>query len=178
MFSEELLNYDWDETSRHIASKTAADVRRALSVARPGIEDFMALVSPAAAPFLEQMAVRSHELTRDRFGKTISMYIPMYITNSCTNSCVYCGFNRHNKFNRVILTTEQIEDECKAIKKLGPFENLLIVTGENPRVAGVEYLAEALKVCRPYFSNLSIEVMPLPAEGYARLIEEGLNGVV
>lgn len=178
MFSEELLKYDWDETTRRINSKTDADVRRALTVAHPGIEDFMALISPAAAPYLEQMAAKSRALTRERFGKTISMYIPMYITNSCTNSCVYCGFNCHNKFNRVILTPEQIEDECKAIKKLGPFENLLIVTGENSKVAGVEYLSNALKVCRPYFSNLSIEVMPLPAEGYARLVEDGLNGVV
>lgn len=78
------------------------------------------------------MARLSRRYTQERFGKTISMYIPMYITNSCTNSCIYCGFNHHNKFDRVILTMEQIEDECKAIRALGPFENLLLVTGENP----------------------------------------------
>ncbi len=178
MFSEELLKYDWDATTERINSKTAADVLRALNSPNPGIEGFMALISPAADPFLEQMAARSMALTRERFGKTISMYIPMYITNSCTNSCVYCGFNCHNKFKRVILTPAQIEDECKAIKELGPFENLLIVTGENPKVAGVEYLSQALRVCRPYFSNLSIEVMPMSAEDYARLVEDGLNGVV
>ena len=178
MFSEELLKYDWEETTARINACTEADVRRALASPNPGIEGFMALISPAAAPFLEQMALKSRMLTRERFGKTISMYIPLYITNSCTNSCVYCGFNRHNKFNRVILTPCQIVYECKAIKELGPFENLLIVTGENPKVAGVEYLSEALKVCRPYFSNLSIEVMPLPTEGYAALVNDGLNGVV
>ncbi len=113
-----------------------------------------------------------------RFGRTIGMYIPLYITNSCTNSCVYCGFNRHNKFPRVVLTPAEIENECKAIRELGPFENLLLVTGENPRVAGTDYLEEALRVCRPYFSNLTIEVMPLPAEDYRRLTESGLNGVV
>lgn len=175
MFSDELLKYDWDATTARIQAMTASDVRRALASPHPGIEGFMALISPAAAPFLEQMALRSRLLTRERFGKTISMYIPMYITNSCTNSCVYCGFNCHNKFNRVILTPAQIEDECRAIKELGPFENLLLVTGENPRVAGVDYLSEALKVCRPYFSNLSIEVMPLPAEGYARLVEDEIG---
>ena len=124
------------------------------------------------------MARRSRELTRQRFGKTMSMYIPLYITNSCTNSCVYCGFNRHNKMPRVVLTPEEIENECKAIRRLGPFENLLLVTGENPRVAGVEYLEEALRVCRPYFNNLTIEVMPLKAEEYERLTHSGLNGVV
>lgn len=178
MFSDELLNYSWEETTARIAAMTEADVRRALAAPHPGIDDFMALISPAAAPWLEQMAAKSRMLTRERFGKTISMYIPMYITNSCSNSCVYCGFNRHNKFQRVILTPEQIEDECRAIKRLGPFENLLIVTGENPRDAGVDYIARALRVCRPYFSNLSVEVMPLSTEGYLALVSEGLNGVV
>lgn len=177
-FSDVLANYSWEETTAAIASKTEADVRRALRAAHPGVDDFMALISPAAAPFLEEMAVRARALTRERFGKTVSMYIPLYITNACTNSCVYCGFNRHNLIPRVVLTPEQIEEECKAIRELGPFENLLIVTGEHPRLAGVPYLAEALRIARPYFSNLSIEVMPLPQEGYEELVKNGLNGVV
>lgn len=179
MFSEYLArNYDWDETTRQIEAMTADDVVAALGRDRLTDRDFMALVSPAAAPFIEQMARRSQLLTEQRFGKTVSMFVPMYITNSCSNSCVYCGFNCHNKFARVILTPEQIKAECEAIKKLGPFENLLIVTGENPRQAGVDYLEEALKVCRPYFSNLTIEVMPLSADDYRRLTRSGLNGVV
>ena len=178
MFSEELLKYDWDDITRRIAAKTAADVEIALGKENLSIEDFMALVSPAAAPYLEQMARLSRHYTQQRFGKTISMYIPMYITNSCTNSCVYCGFNRHNQFPRVILNPEQIEAECKAIRRLGPFENLLLVTGENPRLAGTDYLETALRVCRPYFNNLTMEVMPLPEEDYRRLTHSGLNGVV
>ena len=124
------------------------------------------------------MARRSRALTEQRFGKTISMFIPMYITNSCTNSCVYCGFNRHNKIKRVILTPEQIEEECRCIKKMGPFENLLIVTGENPAAAGTDYIERALQICRPYFSSLTIEVMPLSTDDYARLTRSGLNGVI
>lgn len=178
MFSDEIKNYDWDETTAAIAAKTAADVERALRARRPSVDDFMALISPAAAPYLEAMARRSRELTQKRFGKVISLYIPMYITNSCTNACVYCGFNRHNKFPRVILKPEQIEDECRAIRRLGPFENLLLVTGENPVAAGTDYLEKALKVCRPYFNNLTIEVMPLSADDYGRLTHAGLNGVV
>lgn len=178
MFSEELQKYDWDETTSTIMAKTENDVLRALSKERLTVDDFMALISPAAAPYLEQMAVASRRITQKRFGKTISMYIPMYITNSCSNSCVYCGFNRHNKFERIVLTPEQIKEECEAIKRLGPFENLLLVTGENPRVAGVDYLENALGVCRPYFNNLTIEVMPLSAEDYERLTHSGLNGVV
>ena len=178
MFSDEIQKYNWDETTAQIMAMTAADVERALAKEHLSDRDFMALVSPAAAPYLEQMARRSRAITEQRFGRTISMFIPLYITNSCTNSCVYCGFNRHNKIKRVILTPEEIEEECKAIRRLGPFENLLIVTGENPVLAGTDYLEKALQVCRPYFSNLTIEVMPLSAEDYERLTHSGLNGVI
>lgn len=178
MFSDVLARVDWDDTTRRIMAKTTADVEIALGKRHLELDDFMALISPAAAPYIEEMAALSRHYTQERFGKTVSMYIPMYITNSCTNSCVYCGFNRHNKFPRVVLKPEQIEDECKAIRALGPFENLLLVTGENPVVAGVDYLEQALHVCRPYFNNLTIEVMPLKAEEYERLTHSGLNGVV
>lgn len=177
-FSEELKQYDWQQTTDAILSKTIADVDRALRKQRLTDDDFMALVSPAAAARLEEMAALSRMYTRQRFGNTIAMYIPMYITNSCTNSCVYCGFNRHNHFDRVVLTPSQIEEECKAIRSMAPFENLLLVTGENPKVAGTDYLEEALRTCRPYFNNLTIEVMPLKTEDYKRLTLSGLNGVV
>ena len=110
MFSDELKQYDWDETTQRIASKTDADVRRALAVSHCSIDDFMALLSPAAEPYLETMARLSRKYTRERFGRTMSMFIPLYITNSCSNSCVYCGFHRENPMARTILTPEQIED--------------------------------------------------------------------
>ena len=178
MFYDEIKKYDWDDTTRCIMAKTTRDVEIALGKEHLDVDDFMALISPAAAPYLEQMARKSQRITQERFGKTISMYIPLYITNSCTNSCVYCGFNHNNPFQRTILTMDQIEKECQAIRRLGPFENLLIVTGENPAKAGVDYLEEALHTCRPYFSNLTIEVMPMKAESYYRLTKSGLNGVV
>ena len=178
MFSDELEKISWEETTARINAKTEADVRRALSKEHCDVDDFMALVSPAAAPYLETMARLSRKYTEERFGKTMSMFIPLYITNSCTNSCVYCGFHISNPMARTILTPEQIEDEYKAIKKLGPFENLLLVTGENPAKAGVPYLAKALDIAKKYFSNLKIEVMPLKAEEYAELKEHGLNGVI
>ena len=93
MFSEELEKISWEETTRKIYAKTEADVLRALSKSRCDVEDFMALISPAAEKFLEPMARLSRKYTEERFGKTMSMFIPLYITNSCTNSCVYCGFH-------------------------------------------------------------------------------------
>lgn len=177
-FSEELEKYSWEDTTRQILSKTAADVEQALGKSQPDIDDFMALISPAATKYLEPMAELSRKYTLQRFGKTVSMYIPLYLTNSCTNFCVYCGFNHNNPIKRVILTEEEILNELHAIKKLGSFENLLIVTGENPKDAGVEYLEKALQLARPLFANLSLEVMPLKAEEYERLTHSGLHGVV
>lgn len=178
MFSEELLNISWEETSERIAQMTENDVRRALSKERCDVNDFMAMVSPAAEPFLEQMARLSRKYTEERFGRTMSMFIPLYITNSCSNSCVYCGFHRSNPMTRIILTPEQIENEYKAIKKLAPFENILLVTGENPAKAGVPYLAKAIEIAKKYFSNIKIEVMPLKTEEYYELTKHGLNGVI
>lgn len=178
MFSDKLEKIDWNSTTETIYAKTEADVLRALGKAHCDVEDFMALISPAASKYLEQMAYLSRKYTQERFGKTISMFIPLYITNSCTNSCVYCGFHVSNPMKRTILTEEEIENEYKAIKKLGPFENILLVTGENPVLAGVPYLAKALDLARPYFSNLKVEVMPLSTEEYAELVKHGLNGVI
>lgn len=178
MFYDELKKYSWDATTEAVASKTADDVRRALTKERLDIDDFMALISPAAAPFIEDMAHLSHKYTLERFGKTISMYIPMYVSNACTNHCIYCGFNHHNPLTRVTLTLDQVKAECEAIRKLGPFENLLIVSGEFPRLNGVDYLEQVLQVARPYFNNLTIEVMPMKERDYYRLTQSGLNGVV
>ena len=177
-FSEELEKISWEQTTRDIYEKTDADVRRALAKKSLDVEDFKALISPAAIPYLEVMAQLSRKYTLERFGKTISMFIPLYITNSCTNSCIYCGFNHNNPMKRTILTEKEMINEYKAIKKLAPFENLLLVTGENPAKAGVDYIERALLLARPYFSNLQIEVMPLKSEEYEQLTHAGLNGVI
>ena len=157
MFSDELENISWEETTERIASMTDNDVRRALAKSHCDVNDFMALLSPAAEPYLETMARLSRKYTEERFGRTISMFIPLYITNSCSNSCVYCGFHRENPMARIILTPEQIE---------------------NPAKAGVPYIAKAIDIAKRYFSNIKIEVMPLSAEDYLELTHHGLNGVI
>lgn len=178
MFSEELEKISWEDTTRNIMSKTTADVINALSKEKCTVDDFMALISPAAEPFIENMAQLSQKYTLERFGKTMQMFIPLYITNSCTNSCVYCGFHISNPMKRTILTENEIVNEYKAIKKLGPFENILLVTGENPAKAGVDYIGRAIEMAKPYFANVKIEVMPLKAEEYKQLADIGMNGVI
>lgn len=182
-FADIIDQYDWDETLSLVEDATDDDVRRVLAKAERNRkpltpEEFAILISEAADPYMEQMAQLSRHYTQERFGNTISMYIPMYISNACTNKCVYCGFNHDNPYKRTTLTLDQIEQECKAIKKLGPFENLLIVSGEYPSICGVDYLEQTLQRCRPYFHNLTIEVQPMKAREYERLTHSGLNGVV
>lgn len=182
-FADIIDQYDWNDTISLVEKATTQDVITVLNKARANNkaltpEEFAILISPAASPFIEEMARLSRMFTQERFGKTISLYIPMYVGNACTNKCVYCGFNHDNPFERTVLTMEQIERECKAIKELGPFENLLIVAGEYPSVCGVDYIEQCLNVCRPYFHNLTIEVQPMRSADYYRLTSSGLNGVV
>ena len=177
-YTELFDEYNWDEIQSAIKQKTACDVELALGkTTRLTVNDFMALISPAAEPYLEQMAVLSRKYTQQRFGKTIQFYVPLYLTNSCINHCIYCGFNHSNDIKRIILTDEQILREVEAIKKAGDFQHILLVTGENPRDAGVDYIENAIKLVKPYFSSISIEVQPLKEDEYKRLTEAGLNAV-
>lgn len=182
-FADLINQFDWDKIIRNVNSHSLKEVDEVIDRATNSnsplsLEDLEILVSPAAANRLEELAILAKKLTDKRFGKNVFLYIPMYIGNACTNKCVYCGFNHDNDFKRTILTLEEVESECKAIKKLGPFENLLIVAGEYPSKCGVDYLESVLKICRPFFHNLTLEVQPMKAKDYARLIESGLNGVV
>ncbi|MGM9864000.1 MAG: 2-iminoacetate synthase ThiH [Lepagella sp.] len=181
-FADVIERYSWEGTTDAIASATLADARRVLARAKVGVtlspNEFAILISPAAAPLLEEMAQLSQQITRRRFGLTMSMYIPMYVSNACTNKCVYCGFNHDNKFERTTLSLDDVRQECEAIKELGPFENLLVVSGEYPALCGVDYLEQVLRVARPMFANLTLEVQPLKTEQYKQLVGAGLNGVV
>ncbi len=176
MFSELIKNYVWQDLSNEIYAKTNADVERALRKPQLDLDDFKALVSPSASNYLEQMAARSKAATQKRFGKTIQLYIPLYLTNTCINHCVYCGFNHTNKINRIILTDDKIKEEIDIIKKMG-YEHILLVTGESPKEAGIDYIENAVKLVRPHFESISLEVQPLEIIEYERLIQSGLNAV-
>jgi 2-iminoacetate synthase len=177
MFKDLFDTYNWDNVKESIYKKSKYDVERALNSKKRNLEDFKALISPAAEPYLEQMAQMSHHLTQKRFGKTIQMYIPMYLSNECQNICTYCGFSLTNKIPRKTLSDEEILKEVKFIKSKG-YDHILLVTGEANTTVGVGYLENAIKLIRPYFSQISIEVQPLEQEEYERLIPLGLNTVL
>ncbi len=155
---------------------TALDVRRALNHERCTIDDFKALLSPAAEPFLEEMAKRASQETSKHFGNTVYIFTPIYIANYCENYCIYCGFNCYNKINRLKLSLEEIEHEMKVISDSG-MEEILILTGESPAMSDVRYIGEAVKIARKYFRMVGIEVYPVNVSNYKYLHECGADYV-
>ena len=166
---ERMEQYDYDKY-------TAKDVKTALSHSECTIEDFEALLSPAALPFLEEIAQRAQMETRKHFGNSIYMFTPLYIANYCENFCIYCGFNCHNKIKRARLNEEEIEREMKAIADTG-LEEVLILTGESRKMSDVKYIGQACKIARKYFKVIGLEVYPMNTDEYAYLHECGADYV-
>ncbi|MCQ2491647.1 MAG: 2-iminoacetate synthase ThiH [Lachnospiraceae bacterium] len=155
-------------------SYTAVDVRRALSSNRCSIDDFKALLSPAAAPFLEEMAQKAKMATSRHFGNTVYIFTPLYIANYCENYCIYCGFNCYNDINRKKLNYEEIEREMKIISDSG-IEEILMLTGESRGASPVEYIGEACKLATKYFRNVGLEIYPVNSDEYRYLHECGAD---
>ncbi|WP_418113666.1 2-iminoacetate synthase ThiH [Vibrio scophthalmi] len=176
-FVDRFNQLNWDDISLSIYAKTAKDVERALAKPRRDLEDFKALISPAAEPYLEQMAQQSFALTRKRFGHTMSLYIPLYLSNLCANACSYCGFSMENRIKRRTLTEDEIEAEVAAIKAM-KFDSVLLVTGEHETKVGMNYFRKVLPVIKPSFNYLAMEVQPLAEQDYAELKTLGLDAVM
>jgi len=168
----------WEDIKVRIYSASDADVHAVLKKqGRLQISDFAVLLSPAAAPYLEQMAQRSALLTRKRFGNTMQLYAPLYLSNECQNICTYCGFSVTNQIPRKTLTDTELLSEAKVLNSLG-FQHILLVTGEANKTVGVSYIRNAIRLLQPYFAQISIEVQPLEEEEYLELKEEGLYAVL
>lgn len=155
---------------------TAKDVKEALAAETCSVDNFKALLSPAALPFLEEIAQKAQKETRKHFGNSVAIFTPLYIANYCENYCVYCGFNCHNKIKRAQLNAEEIEKEMQAIAETG-LEEVLILTGESPNKSSVEYIGEACKIAKKYFKLIGIEVYPMDSKDYAYLHECGADFV-
>lgn len=176
-FKTTFNTYNWDTLEKEIYAFTAEDVKQVLQKEKIDLEDFKALISPAAKPFLEDMAQRSHTITKKRFGNTIQMYAPMYLSNECQNICTYCGFSMTNKIARRTLKDDEILKEVAFLKNKG-YDHILLVTGEANKTVGVSYIKHAINLIREHFSNISIEVQPLDQDEYEQLIEAGLYAVL
>ena len=155
---------------------TENNVLQALEHDTKTIEDFKALLSPAALPFLEEIAQQAKAETRKHFGNSINMFTPLYISNYCENYCIYCGFNCHNKIHRAKLNYEEIEKEMQAIAKTG-LQEVLLLTGESKKMSDVEYIGEACKIARKYFKVVGLEVYPMNSDEYSYIQKCGADYV-
>lgn len=155
---------------------TKEDVIKALKSDVCTPKDFAAYLSPAAAPYLEDMAKKARDEKRKHFGDNVYLFTPLYIANYCENYCIYCGFNCYNKIRRAKLDMDGIEREMKAISETG-LEEILILTGESRKMSDVKYIGEACKLARKYFKMVGIEVYPMNSDEYAYLHKCGVDYV-
>lgn len=154
-FVEQFKQLNWDDISMSIYAKTAQDVERALNKPKRDLEDFKALISPAAEAYLEQMAQLSYSATRKRFGNTMSLYIPLYLSNLCANACTYCGFSMENRIKRRTLNRDEVAAEVEAIKRM-KFDSVLLVTGEHETKVGMKYFREMVPMIKKRFNYLAM----------------------
>ncbi len=174
---ETLNQYDWKEIKKLLENCRTSDVEASLNRPKRSVIDFLNLISPAAEPFLEQMAQLSNQLTQQRFGKTIQLYAPLYLSNECQNICTYCGFSMDNKIKRRTLSNSEIILEAMALKDMG-INHVLLVSGEANKTVEIQYFLNAISLLKPFFSNISIEVQPLSEEEYLMLHQAGVHSVL
>jgi 2-iminoacetate synthase len=159
------------------AEHTPTDVEAALGRKRRSLEDFAALVSPAATPYLEEMARQSHELTLKHFGRVIRLFAPLYLSNECVNVCRYCGFSRDNPIKRVTLSLNEVLAEARYLREEG-FRHVLLVAGEHPKLISKDYLQECVERLHPDWPSISLEVGPLETSEYEPIVNAGAEGLV
>jgi len=180
VFLDIFSRYDFQSSVNEVKSKNKQDVEFAISRSVNGerldFQDYLALISPSADIYLEEMALLSRQITEERFGKTIQLYMPMYLSNECRSSCLYCGFSFENKIPRKTLSKEEIKKECEILSRKG-IEHILILTGEDYSKTPLSYLVESVKILKEYFSSVSIEIYPMDTSDYLQLIQVGVDGL-
>lgn len=175
-FADYFRAFDIESLREVCQNVSKDDVRRLLAKQAWQLADLPALISPAASEFLEPMAVVSKQLTEQRFGRTVNLFVPLYLSNECYNRCTYCGFSMDLDYARKTLTDDELRQEAKVLLDKG-FRHILLLTGEAPDKAGVEYLDRMVRILKPDFASIGLEVQPLKTESYERLIAAGVTSL-
>ncbi len=135
-----------------------------------------ALLSDAASRSLESIATAARLLTLQRFGRAKQLYVPLYVSNYCRNNCKYCGFSTEHKFERTRITVEQAVEQGEIIASEG-FRHILLLSGEDPRHASVEFFAQLASKLRKSFAAIDIEIYPCSTDQYKKLFDAGIDGI-
>ena len=175
-FYQMIEQYNGFNFEKFFHQVTEEAIERSLARQKTGIIDFLNLLSPKAAMYLERMAQKAHQLTVQHFGRTMQLFIPLYISNHCSNQCAYCGFNHNNPISRNKLTLAEIEQEARAIARTG-MQHVLFLTGEAQHLTPMDYLMEATACLTRYFASVSIEIYPLDVSDYRLLQQSGADGM-
>lgn len=176
-FQQQLESYPQNKILPLIKEATPQRIEQALRRQRLSIEDFASLLSPQLTDTqLELMANRAHQTTSQRFGRTILLYAPIYLSNECHNGCKYCGFSADNHLPRKTLSPAEIEREAKYLRSQG-FRHMLLLTGEAPESAGIDFLEQAVQTIKSECGSVSIEVFPMDTDGYRRMVAAGVDGL-
>ncbi len=176
-FLQQLAHYPQQQVKEQILAATPQQVDKALCKSKLDLSDFASLLSPQISDAqLEELAGRAHRLTCQRFGRTILLYAPLYLSNECHNGCRYCGFSADNHLPRKTLSLTEIEQEAKILRQQG-FRHMLLLTGEAPEAAGIDFLEAAVQVVKPVCGSVSIEVFPMDTAGYQRMVAAGVDGL-
>lgn len=176
-FQNTFDEYSWEDVKNRIYSSTTIDVERSLRKSQKDINDFLVMLSPAAASYLEPMAQEAQRLTQQRFGKTIQLYAPLYVSNECQNICTYCGFSMDNKIRRKTLSNTELLIEGMALKAMG-IDHVLLVSGEANKIVDTPYYENAIRLLKTHFAQISIEVQPLDLDDYQILRAAGCHTVL
>ena len=75
-FYDTLKTYDWEDVKQNIMDKSKNDAIAAINNPHRTLDDFMALISPAATPLLEDMAVVKNSIA-------IIIFIVCHTYQSC-----------------------------------------------------------------------------------------------
>jgi len=176
-FLQQLSDYPATTVKERINTLSETEINSALNRDRIGLDDFACFLSPQLTDSqLEQLASRAHRLTTQRFGRTIQLYAPLYLSNECHNGCLYCGFSADNNLQRKTLNHDELDREARALHDQ-EFRHVLLLTGEVPESAGVDYVEAAVKQIKPMFGSIAIEVFPMETEGYQRMVSAGVDGL-
>lgn len=176
-FVDEFRKLSRSELQMSLYSTTKQEVECALQSPAGDLNSLLALLSPAAEDYIEEMAQRSAAITRQRFGASLGMYIPLYLSNLCANECDYCGFTMSNKLKRKTLSETELLKEMFLVKQMG-YDSILLVSGEHDTKVGLPYFKQMLPLVKQHFSHVAMEVQPLEQNDYESLIEDGLDAVM
>jgi len=167
-------NFDFEKFIKSVSKK---DIENILSKDAEISElDYLSLLSPQASSFLEETAQKASSIAVRHFGKSISLFAPLYVSNFCINNCAYCGFSTSNNIERKILSLAEVEENAKVVSSFG-IRHILLLTGESPVKADMNYLKNCVRVLKTYFDAVDIEIYPLEEDKYKELGEAGVEGL-